>query len=205
MMLSCYTGGSDSVQRRFLLTLAGVLRRGSTSRLLANPEGLTVASGSASVQQQGSSLNLTVSQGAVLNWQHVNIRPGETTTLHQPNSASIVWNRILDANPSLESQNLSQTDVSTLKVGGNVSLNAGRNTEAIVVARGSLNIQSVQSANVVALASGGISLGAGGSVSGPLVNEKDLKKDEEGWKKKSSSFAVLKRSAGLVTVILSQN
>ena len=133
MMLSCYTGGSDSVQRRFLLTLAGVLRRGSMSRLLANPEGLTVASGSASVQQQGSSLNLTVSQGAVLNWQHVNTRAGETTTFHQPNSAS------LDASQTLAS------------------------------------------------------------------NDKDLKKDEEGWKKKSSSSAVLKRSAGPVTVILSQN
>ncbi len=99
-MLSRYTGGSDSVKRRFLLTLAGILGCGSTSRLLANPEGLTVASGSASVQQQGTSLNLTVSQGAVLNWQHFNIKPGETTTFHQPNSASIVWNRILDANPS---------------------------------------------------------------------------------------------------------
>lgn len=133
MMLSRYTGGSDSVKRRFLLTLAGILGCGSTSRLLANPEGLTVASGSASVQQQGTSLNLSVSQGAVLNWQHFNIKPGETTTFRQPNSAS------LDASQTLAS------------------------------------------------------------------NDKDLKKDEEEWKKKSSPSPVLKRSAGRVTVILSQN
>lgn len=133
MMLSRYTGGFDSVKRRFLLTLAGVLGWGSTSRLLANPEGMTVASGSASVQQQGSSLNLTVSQGAVLNWQQFNIKPGETTAARADSKAS------LDASQTLAS------------------------------------------------------------------NDKDLKKDEEEWKKKSSSSPVLKRSAGRVTVILSQN
>jgi hypothetical protein len=55
-------------------------------------------------------------------------------------------------------------------VGGNVSLKAGRNTEAVVVARGSLDIQSVQSASVVALAAGAINVSAGGAVSGTLVS-----------------------------------
>jgi filamentous hemagglutinin family protein len=67
---------------------------------LANPQGMTVSGGSASVTVNGSQLNVTVSQNGYLNWQSFNIARGETTTFHQPSAASIVWNRINDPNPS---------------------------------------------------------------------------------------------------------
>lgn len=69
-------------------------------RLAANPQGLSVATGSATPVANGSRLDVTVSQNAFLNWRSFNIAPGETTTFHQPSPASIVWNKINDANPS---------------------------------------------------------------------------------------------------------
>ena len=70
------------------------------SRLLANPTGLSVASGSAAAQQLGSQLNVTVSQAAVLNWQSFNIGAGETTAFLQPSANSVVLNVVGGANPS---------------------------------------------------------------------------------------------------------
>ena len=67
---------------------------------VANPTGLTVTSGSASAQQIGSQLNVTVSQLAVLNWNSFNIAVGETTSFLQPSSGSVVFNLIGGANPS---------------------------------------------------------------------------------------------------------
>ncbi len=66
----------------------------------ANPQGLTVVSGAATLLPGGSSLTVTVSDRAVLNWQTFNIASGQTTIFQQPNAASIVWNQVLDKNPS---------------------------------------------------------------------------------------------------------
>ena len=63
-------------------------------RLLANPQGGTVVSGSASTQVNGSQLNVTVGQNTFLNWSSFNIQKGETTTFIQPGSDSIVFNNI---------------------------------------------------------------------------------------------------------------
>jgi filamentous hemagglutinin family protein len=80
----------------FLAALA-MLRQ---TRLLANPTGLSVAAGSATAQQLGSQLNVTVSQAAVLNWQSFNIAAGETTSFLQPSANSVVLNLIGGASPS---------------------------------------------------------------------------------------------------------
>ena len=69
-------------------------------KLLANPTGMTVVSGSGRAQQAGSQFNVTVSQTAILNWSSFNIKPGETTTFLQPSANSVVFNQIGDANPS---------------------------------------------------------------------------------------------------------
>jgi len=66
----------------------------------ANPHGMTVTRGSATLTQTGSQLNVQVSRGAVLDWRSFNIQRGETTTFIQPSSTSVVWNRILDPNLS---------------------------------------------------------------------------------------------------------
>ncbi|MFO1511711.1 MAG: filamentous hemagglutinin N-terminal domain-containing protein [Verrucomicrobiota bacterium] len=66
----------------------------------ANPAGLTVQSGNASVTVNGNQFNITASHNAFLNWQSFNIAAGETTRFIQPSASSVVWNRINDANPS---------------------------------------------------------------------------------------------------------
>ena len=68
--------------------------------LFANPTGLTVVSGSATAQQNGSQLNITTGQSAFLNWSSFNIQQGETTTFIQPSANSVVLNEIGGANPS---------------------------------------------------------------------------------------------------------
>lgn len=81
---------------------------------VANPAGMTVQSGTASVSVNGSQMNLTVSQNAVLNWQSFNIGHGETTTFIQPSATSIVWNQIHDAQPSQIWGNLNANGVVVL-------------------------------------------------------------------------------------------
>jgi filamentous hemagglutinin family protein len=67
---------------------------------LANPTGMTVASGTATASQNGSQLTITTSPIAFLNWQSFNIAAGETTLFNQPSISSVVVNRINDQNPS---------------------------------------------------------------------------------------------------------
>ena len=66
----------------------------------ANPTGMSVSSGSATAQQLGSQLNITVSQLAILNWSSFNIAAGEATSFLQPSANSIVFNEIGGARPS---------------------------------------------------------------------------------------------------------
>lgn len=63
-------------------------------KLSANPQGVTVVSGSASTQVNGSQLNVTVGENTFLNWSSFNIQQGETTTFIQPGVNSIVFNNI---------------------------------------------------------------------------------------------------------------
>src|SRR5580704_17295820 len=72
----------------------------SAAKSFANPSGMTVSLGSATAQQLGSQLNITVGQLTVLNWSSFNIAAGDTTSFLQPSSGSIVFNIIGDANPS---------------------------------------------------------------------------------------------------------
>src|SRR5712671_4137436 len=67
---------------------------------VANPIGMSVANGTVNATQNGAQLNIQASHNAWINWQSFNIRPGETTSFIQPSAVSVVWNRILDANPS---------------------------------------------------------------------------------------------------------
>ncbi|HTR40631.1 MAG TPA: filamentous hemagglutinin N-terminal domain-containing protein [Pseudomonadales bacterium] len=95
-----------SLKRKWLKLIAPIFFSGGTLDAFANPTGMTVNSGSATAQQIGSQLNVTVSQLAVLNWSSFNIASGETTTFLQPSSGSVVFNVIGGANPSLIFGNL---------------------------------------------------------------------------------------------------
>jgi filamentous hemagglutinin family protein len=87
-----------NVRKLFLLVVLCAVAR--NENLFANPTGMTVVSGSASAQQNGSQLNVTTSQSALLNWSSFNIQQGETTTFIQPSVNSVVLNEIGGANPS---------------------------------------------------------------------------------------------------------
>jgi filamentous hemagglutinin family protein len=80
--------------------VAGLFVFGTLFNALANPTGMTVASGTATASQSGPQLTITTSQNAFLNWQTFNIAAGETTIFQQPSAQSVVWNRVNDPNPS---------------------------------------------------------------------------------------------------------
>jgi filamentous hemagglutinin family protein len=85
---------------RGLFLFIAVCAAARNENLFANPTGMTVVSGSASAQQNGSQLNVTTSAAAFLNWSSFNIQQGETTTFIQPSVNSVVLNEIGGANPS---------------------------------------------------------------------------------------------------------
>ena len=88
--------------RKFLCGAVALLATDGSLKLLANPTGMTVVSGSATPPQlNGSQLNVTTtSPVAFLNWSSFNIQAGETTTFNQPTANSVVINQIGGANPS---------------------------------------------------------------------------------------------------------
>ncbi len=94
------------------LLLANVAAWAPTA--MANPAGMSIQSGSASVSVQGAQLTVTVSQNAFLHWQSFNIAPGETTSFVQPSAQSVVWNRIHDTQPSQIWGNLNANGVVVL-------------------------------------------------------------------------------------------
>jgi filamentous hemagglutinin family protein len=89
-----------NVGARTILILVPLWFVFATGRGYANPQGMTVVSGSAHATQQGSVLQITTSRNAVLQWNSFNIAAGQTTVFDQPSATSIVFNNIHNANPS---------------------------------------------------------------------------------------------------------
>ncbi len=90
-------------QRRAATRWAGkcaalVLCHGFSAK--ANPQGLTVVAGNATLQSTAGQLSVTVGQTAVLNWNSFNIQKGQTTTFLQPSANSVVLNEINGIAPS---------------------------------------------------------------------------------------------------------
>lgn len=71
-----------------------------SQQALANPEGMTVSQGSASVVTGGQNLTVKVAPVTVLDWRSFNIGALESTTFLQPSQASVVFNRVNDSHPS---------------------------------------------------------------------------------------------------------
>lgn len=68
---------------------------------IANPEGGTVSSGSATITQSGKNLNVYQSSDrAVIDWRSFNIAPDEKTQFYQPSSSSTALNRVNSMDPS---------------------------------------------------------------------------------------------------------
>ncbi len=66
----------------------------------ANPQGLVVRSGSATLSSVGPVLTVQTGDRAFLDWRSFNVGVNETTRFLQPSATSIAWNRINDLNPS---------------------------------------------------------------------------------------------------------
>jgi len=60
----------------------------------ANPGGMTVQSGLATITVNGNTVTIVAADNTHLNWQSFNIASGESTIFQQPSSTSIVWNNI---------------------------------------------------------------------------------------------------------------
>ena len=68
--------------------------------IVANPQGMNVAQGSASVMQVPGQLEITPSDRSILYWDSFSIETGETTRFIQPSVDSIVVNKVLGADVS---------------------------------------------------------------------------------------------------------
>ncbi|HEX5632112.1 MAG TPA: filamentous hemagglutinin N-terminal domain-containing protein, partial [Gemmatimonadales bacterium] len=66
----------------------------------ANPTGPTVVNGSASFATSGSTLTVTNTPGAIINWQQFSIQQNEITRFLQQSAASAVLNRVTSGIPS---------------------------------------------------------------------------------------------------------
>ncbi|MBI3223120.1 MAG: filamentous hemagglutinin N-terminal domain-containing protein, partial [Nitrosomonadales bacterium] len=73
------------------------LTAGSAS---ANPYGATVVNGQASFATAGSTLTVTNTPGAIINWQGFSIGSNEITRFVQQSASSAVLNRVISGNPS---------------------------------------------------------------------------------------------------------
>ena len=71
-----------------------------TSVALGLPSGHDVVQGTAAFDQVGAQLNITNSNGAIINWQDFSIAGGEIVQFIQNNSASAVLNRVISNIPS---------------------------------------------------------------------------------------------------------
>jgi len=71
------------------------------SGALANPTGGAVSAGNASIAGGPGSMTVTQgSQNAAINWQSFSVGAGESVRFVQPNSSSVVLNRVLGPDPS---------------------------------------------------------------------------------------------------------
>lgn len=67
---------------------------------LANPVGPTVVNGAATVVNNGNTMTVTNTPGAILNWQQFNIGQGQVTQFNQQSAQSSVLNRVVGPDSS---------------------------------------------------------------------------------------------------------
>ena len=70
----------------------------ASTHALSNPTGPTVVNGTATIVPSGSTLNITNSPNAIINWQGFSIGASEITRFIQQSPASAVLNRVTTAN-----------------------------------------------------------------------------------------------------------
>ena len=82
--------------------IVGLIMAASSGSALANPQGGSVAAGSASITSAPGQVTVNQSSNkVVINWQGFSIGPGEITRFNQPSSGAIALNRVTGGDPSL--------------------------------------------------------------------------------------------------------
>ncbi|MCK9365001.1 MAG: filamentous hemagglutinin N-terminal domain-containing protein, partial [Syntrophales bacterium] len=87
--------------RRQIAVIAVIACVFAAGQAQANGNDPTVVAGQASFSAQGSSLNITNSPGAIINWLGFSIGASETTRFIQQSAASSVLNRVTGPDPSV--------------------------------------------------------------------------------------------------------
>ncbi|MDP3874590.1 MAG: filamentous hemagglutinin N-terminal domain-containing protein, partial [Methyloversatilis sp.] len=131
-------GGGARALRRVVAAMAAAL----PGLAIANPTGHQVVHGNVGVQVQGSTLNITASDKAIINWQQFSIQPGETTRFIQPGSTASVLNRVVGQDPSKILGNLIANGRVFLINPNGVLFGAGAKVDTAGLVASTLNIRN---------------------------------------------------------------
>ncbi|HEY9192028.1 MAG TPA: filamentous hemagglutinin N-terminal domain-containing protein, partial [Methyloversatilis sp.] len=127
---------------RALRRLVAAMATALPGLAIANPAGQQVISGQVGLQTQGSTLNITASDRAIINWKQFSIQPGETTRFIQPNSTATVLNRVVGQDPSKILGNLVANGRVFLINPNGVLFGAGAKVDTAGLVASTLNIRN---------------------------------------------------------------
>jgi filamentous hemagglutinin family protein len=108
----------------------------------ALPTDPAVVNGSATFNQSGKVLNVTNSNGAIINWNTFSIGAGETTRFIQTSASSSVLNRVLSNDPSLIYGTLSSNGRVWLVNPAGIMVGAGGRVDVAGFVASTLNIRN---------------------------------------------------------------
>ena len=92
---------SCQLKSAFAAWAAGLYIIGTGATAYALPEGGQVAAGQAAITTAGSTMTIAQQTAqAIINWQNFGIGSGEAVHINQPNSQSMLLNRVVGSNPS---------------------------------------------------------------------------------------------------------
>lgn len=92
---------SRQLKSAFAAWAAGLYIIGTGATAYALPEGGLVAAGQAAITTAGSTMTIAQQTAqAIINWQNFGIGSGEAVHINQPNSQSMLLNRVVGSNPS---------------------------------------------------------------------------------------------------------
>lgn len=92
---------SRQLKSAFAAWAAGLYIIGTGATAYALPEGGQVAAGQAAITTAGSTMTIAQQTAqAIINWQNFGIGSGEAVHINQPNSQSMLLNRVVGSNPS---------------------------------------------------------------------------------------------------------
>ena len=108
----------------------------------SNPSSPAVVSGNASFSNIGNTLNVTNSNGAIINWNTFSIGAGESTRFIQPSASSAVLNRVLANDPSVILGNLSSNGRVWLVNPAGIMVGAGARIDVAGFVASTLNVRN---------------------------------------------------------------